>query len=280
MVTRGSQWVPRGCQGFLGIPRVPMNDVLDVSLSAAVRLAWPPRSPRQAPRAVATSCSRRARSSTRSCTIRRRWCSSRRRSCSRSAAAVREPVREADAAGGAAVLPARSPTPSGLDVHFGEPVDDGRAAGGRGDSRSRRSRRHGPAVPRVARSVVLARGAYDMPNRLGVPGEDLPHVSHYYREPHPYYRRRVVIVGGKNSAAEAALDILPQRRAKCGSSTAAPRWASRSSTGSSPTSRIASRKARFAARFDTRVVEITPADVVLDGPDGRVRERGGRTCCC
>src|SRR5262249_8931946 len=58
-------------------------------------------------------------------------------------------------------------------------------------------------VTRSARAVVIASGAYDMPNRLGVPGEDLPHVSHYYREPHIYYRRRVVIVGGKNSAAEA-----------------------------------------------------------------------------
>ena len=45
------------------------------------------------------------------------------------------------------------------------------------------------------------------PNMIGVPGEDLPHVSHYYTSPHPFYRKRVVIVGGKNSAAEAALDL-------------------------------------------------------------------------
>ena len=42
---------------------------------------------------------------------------------------------------------------------------------------------------------------------MGVPGEDLPHVSHYYTQPHPFFRKRVVIVGGKNSAAEAALDL-------------------------------------------------------------------------
>ena len=59
-----------------------------------------------------------------------------------------------------------------------------------------------------ARSVVIATGAYDIPNRIGVPGEDLPHVSHYYTQPHPYYRKRVVIIGGKNSAAEAALDLF------------------------------------------------------------------------
>src|SRR5688572_11097012 len=53
------------------------------------------------------------------------------------------------------------------------------------------------AVRRVRRSraVVLAMGYYDAPNYLGIPGEDLPHVSHYYSEPHPYYRQRVVVVG-------------------------------------------------------------------------------------
>ena len=57
----------------------------------------------------------------------------------------------------------------------------------------------------LSRRVVLAVGDMHWPNRLGIPGEDLPHVSHYFRDPHDYFRRRVLIVGGKNSAAEAAL---------------------------------------------------------------------------
>jgi thioredoxin reductase (NADPH) len=57
----------------------------------------------------------------------------------------------------------------------------------------------------LARRVVLAIGDMHWPNRLGIPGEDLPHVSHYFRDPHDYFRRRLLIVGGKNSAAEAAL---------------------------------------------------------------------------
>ncbi len=57
------------------------------------------------------------------------------------------------------------------------------------------------------KAVVIATGYYDTPTQLGVPGEGLPHVTHYYRDPLPYYRRDVVIVGGKNSAAEAALDL-------------------------------------------------------------------------
>lgn len=58
-----------------------------------------------------------------------------------------------------------------------------------------------------ANAVVLATGSYDQPNRLGVPGEDARHVSHYYKSPHPYIGQDVVIVGGKNSAAEAALEL-------------------------------------------------------------------------
>lgn len=58
-----------------------------------------------------------------------------------------------------------------------------------------------------AKAVVLAFGAYDVPNLLEVPGEDLPHVSHYYDEPERYHGRDVLIVGGKGSASEAALQI-------------------------------------------------------------------------
>jgi thioredoxin reductase (NADPH) len=75
-----------------------------------------------------------------------------------------------------------------------------------------------------SRKIVVATGYYDLPNRLGIPGEDLPHVSHYYTEPHSYWGRDVVVVGGKNSAAEAALDLwrsgarvtLVHRRAELG----------------------------------------------------------------
>ncbi len=71
------------------------------------------------------------------------------------------------------------------------------------DTRSDRGIRRG----RHARAVVFAIGYYDQPNWLGVPGEELPHVSHYYGEPHAYYRQRVLIVGGKNSAAISALEL-------------------------------------------------------------------------
>jgi len=60
----------------------------------------------------------------------------------------------------------------------------------------------------TGRNIVLAIGYYDNPNIMGIPGEDLPHVSHYYTEAHPFYKRDVVVIGGKNSAVEAALDLF------------------------------------------------------------------------
>jgi len=56
------------------------------------------------------------------------------------------------------------------------------------------------------RHLVIAIGFFDQPNRLNVPGEDLPKATHYYREPYPYMRQKVAIVGARNSAAKAALD--------------------------------------------------------------------------
>jgi thioredoxin reductase (NADPH) len=59
-----------------------------------------------------------------------------------------------------------------------------------------------------ARKVILATGYYDVANQLNVPGEDLPNVLHYYKEPHPYYNHDVIVIGAKNSAAIAALELF------------------------------------------------------------------------
>ena len=59
----------------------------------------------------------------------------------------------------------------------------------------------------AGKKEVVATGYYDLPNLLEVPGEDLPSVSHYYTEPYAYWKQDVVVIGAKNSAAEAALDL-------------------------------------------------------------------------
>jgi len=74
------------------------------------------------------------------------------------------------------------------------------------------SRRLKPAAQDLApvrtRKLVLAIGNLHHPRPCGIPGEDLPHVSHYFADPHLYFGRRVLIVGGKNSAVEAAIRLV------------------------------------------------------------------------
>lgn len=119
----------------------------------------------------------------------------------------------------------------------------------------------------AARFVVMATGAYDFPNRLGVPGEDLPHVSHYYGEPFPWFRKRVVVVGGKNSAAETALDLfrngayvtIVHRQPTLGEGI--KYWVKPDIEN-----RIAEGSVR--ARFSATIQEITPEHVVVRTPEG------------
>ena len=123
---------------------------------------------------------------------------------------------------------------------------------------------------RKSRFVVVATGYYDNPNLLGVRGEDLPHVSHYYTEPHGYYRKRVVVVGGNNSAAETALDLfrggarvtLVHRGAGLGE--AIKYWVR-------PDLENRLKEGSIAARFNARLREITPSSVHVES-DGRSEE--------
>jgi thioredoxin reductase (NADPH) len=75
------------------------------------------------------------------------------------------------------------------------------------DFRVATTNRHDGIHDYRARKIVLATGYYDLANKLNIPGEDLAKVFHYYREPHPYFDTDVVVIGGKNSAAETALDL-------------------------------------------------------------------------
>jgi len=110
-----------------------------------------------------------------------------------------------------------------LDLRLGHLVE--RVEGVNGKFVVHTKDERGTTAQFTGRKIAVATGYYDLPNRMGVPGEDLPHVSHYYTEPHPFWRRNVVVIGGKNSAAEAALDLyrnganvtLVHRKAELGS---------------------------------------------------------------
>jgi thioredoxin reductase (NADPH) len=92
-----------------------------------------------------------------------------------------------------------------LDVRQYQKVDS--VSGSDGSFSIHTTDRFGRGVTHLARKLVLATGYYDLPNYLGIPGEDLPKVNHYYHEPHPYFGLDVLVIGGKNSAAIAALDL-------------------------------------------------------------------------
>jgi thioredoxin reductase (NADPH) len=150
-----------------------------------------------------------------------------------------------------------------LQIDFGEQVVSVSSAGSSGifDIETRTDK--GVRKIRQSRNVVFAIGYFDHPNYIGVPGENLPHVSHYYNESHGYYRKNVVIVGGGNSAAETALELYrsganvtlvhrhPQLKASI-KYWVRPDIENRIKEGS------------VKGLFNTRVVEIHPTQVIVE----------------
>jgi thioredoxin reductase (NADPH) len=119
------------------------------------------------------------------------------------------------------------------------------------------------------RKLIVATGYYDLPNLLNIPGEDLPKVSHYYREPHPFFDTDVLVIGGKNSAAIAALELyrhgarvtLVYRGAKMHSHV--KYWIL-------PDIENRIRNGEIEAYFNSTVREIEADRVLLHTPDGAV----------
>ena len=122
----------------------------------------------------------------------------------------------------------------------------------------------------LAKKVVVATGYYDLPNTLDVPGEDLPHVSHYYTEPHEFWNQDVVVIGGKNSAAEAALDLyrngarvtLVHRKGELGSTI--KYWVR-------PDIENRIKGEQVKALFDTHMKKITADEVIVANGAGEKR---------
>ena len=119
-------------------------------------------------------------------------------------------------------------------------------------------------------ALVVATGFFDTPRRLGIPGEELPKCSHYFHDGHPYYGRRVAVVGGGNSAAETALDLLRAgARVTLVHRAAALRPAVKYWVRPEIENRIAD--GSVAARFATTVERVEPDAIVLRGPAGGER---------
>jgi thioredoxin reductase (NADPH) len=119
--------------------------------------------------------------------------------------------------------------------------------------------------------LVLATGYFDHPNPLGVPGEELAHVSHYFDEAHRSYGQDVVVIGGRNSAVEAALQLFRSgaRVTLVYRGTAFPRsvkyWLK-------PDLENRIKAGEIAARLGTQVETITAERVTIRGPDGAAEQ--------
>jgi thioredoxin reductase (NADPH) len=149
----------------------------------------------------------------------------------------------------------------GLNIHQYERVLS--IAGDNGDFQVQTSK-----TAYRARKIVLATGYYDIPNMLNVPGEDLDKVIHYYKEPHPYYDHDVLVVGAKNSAAIAALELhwtgarvtLLHRGSKV--SDRVKYWIK-------PNIENRIKSGEISAYFNSRLVAIHPHSVEIESPEGR-----------
>ena len=127
--------------------------------------------------------------------------------------------------------------------------------------------RDGAARDFRARKVILATGYYDKPNLLNAPGEDLPKVIHYYKEPHPYYGHDVLVVGAKNSAAIAALE-LHWTGARVTLVHRGPELSSSIKYWIRPNLENRIKAGEIRAFFNTTVKEFRPASVLLNTPEG------------
>ncbi|HXJ40623.1 MAG TPA: YpdA family putative bacillithiol disulfide reductase [Bryobacteraceae bacterium] len=119
------------------------------------------------------------------------------------------------------------------------------------------------------RKVIIATGYYDVPNLLKVPGEELPKVIHYYKEAHPYYNHDVMVVGAKNSAAIAALELF-WTGARVTLVHRGPEIHRHVKYWIKPNIENRIKSGEIKAYFSTKIVEITPDAVLLDTPEGLV----------
>lgn len=120
-----------------------------------------------------------------------------------------------------------------------------------------------------AGKIILATGYYDIPNRLNVPGEDLDRVIHYYREAHPYYNQDVLIVGAKNSACIAALELF-WTGARVTMVHRGPDISNNVKYWIKPNIENRIKVGEIKAYFNSTVKEIRQHDVVLQTPEGEV----------
>ncbi len=122
----------------------------------------------------------------------------------------------------------------------------------------------------ACRKVIFSTGYYDLPNYTGIPGEDLPKVLHYYHEPHPYYNSDVLVIGAKNSAALAALELW-WTGARVTLVHRGPGIHNHVKYWIKPNIENRIRNGEIPAYFNSSVEQILPGEVILNTPEGPIR---------
>lgn len=131
--------------------------------------------------------------------------------------------------------------------------------------------KRGEEQTRSARNVVISTGYFDQPNLIGIPGEELPKVTHYFGEAHPYTGMKVTVIGGSNSAVDAALELL-----RVGAKVDMVYRGSSISDNIKPWVRPVFegmvQKGNITLHLESRVTEITPASVTVTSGNGETCE--------
>ncbi|MCQ6560116.1 YpdA family putative bacillithiol disulfide reductase [Paenibacillus mendelii] len=130
--------------------------------------------------------------------------------------------------------------------------------------------RHGEQLSYQAKAVVIATGYFDHPNELGIPGEDLDKVSHFFREAHPYTGMKVAIIGGSNSAIDAALE-LERVGAHATVVYRGEQYSKSIKPWVRPSFESLVNKGRIDMRFSSRVIAIDSRSVTIESPEGTVQ---------
>ncbi|WP_108424265.1 YpdA family putative bacillithiol disulfide reductase [Flagellimonas amoyensis] len=120
-----------------------------------------------------------------------------------------------------------------------------------------------------AKNVVVATGFYDLPNRINVPGEDLPKVSHYYKDPHFYASQKLAVIGASNSAIDAALECW-RKGAEVTLIIRGPEVGPRVKYWVRPDIINRIEEGSIKAYYNSSVKEITPREIIIDTPEGEI----------
>lgn len=121
-----------------------------------------------------------------------------------------------------------------------------------------------------AKFVIIATGFYDIANTMDVKGEDLPKVSHYYKDPHYYAMQKVAVVGASNSAVDAALECY-RKGADVTMIVRGPEIGRRVKYWVKPDIENRIEEGSIKAYFNTTIKEVTKQELILDTPDGETR---------